>query len=118
MGNTELLKKLIDDFGEPIIKMAGMKIAGKQPTADKCNEWIKAQPNPEGYIWHYDELMDMCYIYEIPAITDAQITNLLLVAQNELQLKKIGKIHFWIKFWSIIGIIGAFVKAIILLAAD
>lgn len=118
MENTALLKKLINKFGEPIIKMAGIKFINKQPTANKCNEWIKAQPNPDGYLWYYDKVMDMFYIYETPDITDAQITNLLLLAQNELQIKKISKIHFWVKFWSIITIIGAFISAIILLSID
>lgn len=110
MGNTTLIKKLVFEFGEPVVKILGLPIVGAQPTLDKCKEWIKSQSTNSVYYWYYDGYKYS--IFEIIPVSDTQITNLVLTLQSE----RISKIHSWVKFWSIATLIGVAV-AIILIAA-
>ncbi len=115
MQNTAIIKKLVDEFGEPVVKMFEMPIVGKYNSDDKCREWIKTRPNPSQYYYYYDEDLSAYRIFEMLPVSDSQLTNTILTLQSEKQSHIIGKIHFWVKFWSIVTLIGGFLTLIAVL---
>lgn len=116
MQNAVMLRKLVNELGKPFVKMLGLPIVGKYNEFDECLKWIKSQTDTSKYHYYYDSDLDKYSIFEILPIADTQITNALLMCQFEKQITKLGKIHFWVKFWSVLTLIGCLFILIAILA--
>lgn len=55
-------------------------------------------------------------VFEFPKLTDTEIANLQQIAASNKQndiYRMVDNIHFWVKFWSILSIIGAVLTGIL-----
>ena len=55
-------------------------------------------------------------VFEFPELTNTEIANLQQIAANNKQndiYRMVDNIHFWVKFWSILSIIGAVLTGIL-----
>lgn len=55
-------------------------------------------------------------VFEFPKLTDTEITNLQQIAASNKQndiYRMVDNIHSWVKFWSILSIIGAVLTGIL-----
>ena len=55
-------------------------------------------------------------VFEFPKLSDTEIANLQQIAANNKQndiYRTIDNIHFWVKFWSILSILGAIAAGVV-----
>lgn len=118
--NSLLIKKFIHSSGQAEIDALCMNVVYKSSYWDDANKWVN-EHNEDGkeYMMCYNEKHSMTYVYETPNLTDGEIAALSTFVSNKSLLDictKVNEIHFWVKFWSILGIIGTVITIIALLA--
>lgn len=91
----------------------------KSQSYNECENWIKENSN-NGEVYLKKDLGGAyLYVVQLPEFTDEELNNRLAIIQTfhlaEIS-KRTKKTHFWVKFWSVISLIGAAIGAIFLLA--
>lgn len=93
---------------------------------DALREWIKKHEGEKQYDWFVVKEQsndgykyDVYYAVEIPDLSDTQIgmfTEFVKVQNLQNIQTRTKKIHFWVKFWSILTIVSLVIYAIVLMA--
>lgn len=118
--NSLLIKKFIHSSGQAEIDALGMNVVHKSSHWDDAQKWVNEhKEDGKEYIMCYNEKHSMTYVYETPNLTDGEMAALSTFVSNKSLLDictTVNKIHFWVQFWSILGIIGTVLTIIALLA--